>query len=335
MGNSRRPQMSDVTLPAVGCNDLWRRMRGTKSKFPINDVRRTIWLAGALAGALAVWGIVLALAAAPARAQDADEDPQITYLRTLLQIDMCGETLDMDRLDQLANSVQHDWPEFDPERYGKLMLEVAQILETKPFTDEHRRVHASQYAAQALATSGAVMSMDTQISLVQCVDDHDLSGTLEWSVIRTRDAKLWLAIWQEAADAIDPTFSPDRDGPRVVTPAPPLPGINNDNADTTDSAAAPESASDRAFRQELAGNAKSAVRFVQQTQARQRLARFVPAAEKALIALYSQPPDKQQDLTVYLRINISDAAARQTILDAVAKNLANPPPPATQSTTQP
>jgi hypothetical protein len=269
---------------------------------------------------------------APVYADDS-EDPQITYLKTIVQIDLCGESLDSDRLDQLAISIQHDWPEFDPERYGKLMLEVAQILETKPFADKNRRVHASQYAAQALATSGAVMSMDTQISLVQCIDDGDLNGTLEWPVLRLRDAKLWMAIWQEAAGAVDPNFNPDRDGPRVVTPAPPLPGAadKSANTDSTDSSSTPEpSAADRAYQQALASNAQSAVRFVQQTEARQRLAHFVPIAEKALIALYSQAPDQKQDLALYLRVNVPDAAARQTILDAVTKNLANPP-----ATTQP
>jgi hypothetical protein len=299
----------------------------------------------------AMLGMVLGLGAARAWTQDTDEDPQITYLRTWVQIDLCGQTLNTDKLDQLAISVQHDWPQFDPERYGKLMLEVAKMLETKPFKDEHRRVRASQYAAEALATCGADMSMDTQISLVQCIDDSELAGTLEWSLIRTRDAGLWVAIWKEAADAVDPTFNPARDGPRVVTPAPPTPHANantgSDAADATDAgdgadaspAADPpepavESAADKVYREDLASNAKSAVRLVQQMQARQRLAQFAPLAEKALISLYSLPPDDQQNLALTLRVSIADARARQTIADAVAKNLANPPPPTTQ-TTQP
>jgi hypothetical protein len=141
-----------------------------------------------------------------------------------------------------------------------------------------------------------------------------------------------MAIWQEAADAIDPTFNAALDGPQVVTLAPQTPhaDVNNDNADAADSATPPESAAERMFREETAGNAKSAVRFVHQVEARERLAKFAPMAEKAIIDLYSHPPDDRQNLSVYLRVDINDAKARQTILDAVAKNLANPASPTTR-----
>jgi hypothetical protein len=240
----------------------------------------------------------------------------------------------MPALDQLAGSIQREWPEFDPELYGKLMLEVAHTIDTCPFKEDHKRVRASTYAAQALSTSGAVMSMETQIALVSSLDDTELAGTMEWSIIRERDTKLWLAVWQEAQDAVDPTFNPAREGPHdaVLAPQTPAAAADAGNANGDDSSApadAPESAAEKAYRQDMAFNLKSIPRFVEQTQARERLAQIAPMAEKALIDLYSHPPDKHQDLDLVLRVSVNDAAARKTILDAVAKNLANPP------TTQP
>jgi hypothetical protein len=240
----------------------------------------------------------------------------------LARIEVFRRARDLDGLIITADELEEKWSRQDGELYGRLMLNISNII-ANGFDDERIYTLSQKYAAAALAKADK-FSLQLEAKLLEFIAMDIASvqttgaGDSDWVRERSTKAKLWLHAWQRLERGIDKDFDfNDAASLNVCPPAETgLPcGI------------APEVIKDPKLRAEyeasITANNEKARRFNQQYNLR-LIGEYLPKeAEQYLTRAYSKPPYNLEELKGDLDEYLTDKTLKARIVNEVKKNMSS------------
>ncbi len=227
---------------------------------------------------------------------------------------------DLGGFEKFADDLDREWSKENREYHARLMLEICKPLSSGQFKDERRYVLARKYALSALERQDTI-PLSLNLELIGHVTTftsttHAPEGE-DFAQRRSKDVVVRLQAWRRLINAIDPNWNPDEHimGENIDPPA----------ATGLPTGVAPAAIKDpklrAAYEEEIQRNRQKAERYREQYEALKWLKRYPKRAEESIIAAYSQPPFKLEELRQALDIYLTDKETKTRILDTVEKSV--------------
>jgi hypothetical protein len=242
------------------------------------------------------------------------------YQRDIAELDNFCRDNDLDGLIKTADELEKKWRQGNAEYYGRLMLEIGNLI-ANDFSDDRAGALSQKYIFAALSKADN-FSLELEAKLLPFLSidispkttaDDSMSA---WEKDRRAKVKLWLHAWQRLEKEIDRNFD-FNDLPLLNVMPPKETGLP--------AGIVPEAIKDIKLRLKykaaISANAEKAQRFNHQFMLRQIDKSFPTIAESYIISAYSKPPFNTKELNEYLDIYLSDVNTKRRILRMVGENL--------------
>lgn len=246
----------------------------------------------------------------------------------LLYLDGYVRRGDLDEFVKAADQVKEKWSLRDQEYYGRLMLNISNMLAN--YFDAGRAWQLSQkYASDALARADRFSPyLETDILRFLSLDLAPRLATgdvaSEWAKERGAKAKLWLHALRRMEQGTDVNFD-FNDLPYLNVMPPEETGLP--------AGVAPEGIKDPRLRAQyeaaIKANTEKSRKYNQQFEMRHLNQFFAPKAEEYLIKAYSKPPFALEELKKLLDANLKSKGRKEKILNGVKKKMAEGDAPLT------
>lgn len=232
-----------------------------------------------------------------------------------------GKNKDLKRVESYSASLMKKWGGRGTAFDFTLTEKICGVLSSYKFEDDHHRLALLTFYAEHALLDADKMTITEEATLVPYLakdtSEAKTQTPHDWSVWRTKRAKIWLHTIQRIEAGIDKDYIPGAPSTlpnfSIMPPGGGIAGID------------PNDVKDPRIRAEyetlIEKNKQKNIKLTQQIELRRLEKHFVPLAERYLIYIYSSPPYDRVEIEKCLDAYSVDKERKTRILDAVARNI--------------